>query len=189
MPIENAIPVENKKPILFHDVSNVEDLKKLLLSGANINEKNHFEETPLLRAVCLEVDIQVIKEFLFQGADVNAKNCFGITPLYCAIARHGDNLDIVRLLLENGADISNRKRYYDRLLDHYIMLDPVCAKLLIKYKFLKNSHFVKDFSAAVDKSARDYYHEYKIIVDLDIKHSSYDFFATYLDECFRHNFK
>ncbi|XP_055947018.1 ankyrin repeat and SOCS box protein 3-like [Argiope bruennichi] len=124
MPIENAIPVENKKPILFHDVSNVEDLKKLLLSGANINEKNHFEETPLLRAVCLEVDIQVIKEFLFQGADVNAKNCFGITPLYCAIARHGDNLDIVRLLLENGADISNRKRYYDRLLDHYIMLDP-----------------------------------------------------------------
>ncbi|KAF8796502.1 Ankyrin repeat domain-containing protein 23 [Argiope bruennichi] len=187
MSVENVIPVEDEdedeEPLLIHDVSNVEDLKKLLLSGANINEKNKFDETPLLRALCRDVDIQLIKEFLLQGADVNAKDFCGDTPMFIAIGCYGDNLDIIRLLLENGADIPNGTPTSDWLLNHTVRHNPLCAKFLIKYQFLKNSHLVKDFSAAVDKSVRDYYNEYKTIVDLDITHASYDFFATYLDEC------
>ncbi|XP_055947016.1 GA-binding protein subunit beta-2-like [Argiope bruennichi] len=127
MPIENAIPVENEKPLLIHDVSNVEDLKKLLRSGANINEKNKFEETPLLSALRREVGIQIIKEFVLQGADMNANDCWGVTPLYCAIARHAKDLDIVRLLLENGADIKSGKRISDRFLDYTVTRNPQCS--------------------------------------------------------------
>ncbi|CAL1277879.1 unnamed protein product [Larinioides sclopetarius] len=183
MPIEGAIPVESEKLPLLHDVSNVEDLKKLLLSGANINERNNLDETPLLSALRREGDFQLIKEFVLQGADVNAKDTWGVTPLYCAVARHGRDLNIIKFLLENGADIQSGKRAFDRFLDHTVTHNRVCAKLLIRYKFLKNAGLVRDFSSGTNEAERDYYNEYKTIVDLDLKRSSYNFLANYLDDC------
>ncbi|GFS49499.1 ANK_REP_REGION domain-containing protein [Nephila pilipes] len=184
MPNQEPGPMDNDSLLLIHDVCNAEQLKKLLKNGADINEINTFEETPLLSALRREADYELIKEFVIQGANVNAKDCWGVTPLYCAVARHGKDLDIIKLLLENGADIESGKRKNDRFLDHTVTHNRVCVELLIKYKFLKNFQNVKNcVSDAENNEKRDFYSEYKDVVDLDLKPSCYQFLSKYLDDC------
>lgn len=168
----------------LHDVNAVEELQYLLRAGANVNERNIFEETPLLSALRRDVDFKLIEEFLKNGADVHAKDCWGVSPLYCAIARHGKNLRLIKFLLDQGADIQSGKRINDRFLDHTVTHNQSCIKLLIKYKFLKNIHLLGDFNLNTDfKPERDYYQEYKAIVDLDLKPSCYDYLREFLDSC------
>jgi ankyrin repeat protein len=46
---------------------------------------------------------------------VNAKNSDGFTPLHCA-ALMEDNVDILHLLVENGADLEAQDNHGDRAL-------------------------------------------------------------------------
>ncbi|GIY78490.1 ANK_REP_REGION domain-containing protein [Caerostris extrusa] len=158
----------------------------LLKSGVNINEVDNFEETPLLSALYREeVNFELIQEFVYQGADVNAKDCWGVTPLYRAVVRHGKDLDLIRFLLENGADIQSGKNLNDRFLDHTVTRNNECAKLLVKYKFLKNYRLVLNMTDDDNDSRRDHlnYSKYKYIVDLDLKPSCYNYLANYLNDC------
>lgn len=180
---EEPAPLKDDCPIPIHEVCNVVQLKQLLKRGADINETNAFEETPLLSALRREADYDLIKELVVRGADVNVKDCWGVTPLYCAVARHGNDLKILKLLLDYGADIESGKRDSDRFLDHTVTHNRTCVELLIKYKFVKNFETAKLSIYDIEKKRKNYYLQYRKIVDLDIKPSCYEILKHYLDDC------
>jgi len=79
---------------------NIEDVKKHLAAGADVNAKDMYEDTPLYEAV--KLGYRGIAELLLaNGADVNVKNNVGWVPLHIATAL--DHKEIVELLVTNGA--------------------------------------------------------------------------------------
>lgn len=113
---------------------NLEIVKYLIEKGANVNQTNIFGETPLSSAVIRSAtlieylinqganvqsvrtdehykgytplhevyDFDVARVLVKYGADVNAKTESNLTPLH--IACYKSNLEIVKLLIQNGAD-------------------------------------------------------------------------------------
>lgn len=79
-----------------------ETVKALLLSGADVNARNHEGRTALLFAI-VNLHTSTVQTLLDFGADVNvhAASC-GCTPLLLA-AGSGD-IGITRALLNSGAD-------------------------------------------------------------------------------------
>ena len=81
---------------------NIEDVKKHLAAGADVNAKDMYEDTPLYEAV--KLGYKGIAELLLaNGADVNVKNNVGWVPLHMATAL--DHKEIVELLVTNGANV------------------------------------------------------------------------------------
>ena len=78
----------------------VECVRLLLDSGANINSKDINSWTPLFYAVEYG-KMDAAKLLIDRGANILEKNKFGNTPLHVACKR--GNLDMVKLLLENGS--------------------------------------------------------------------------------------
>ncbi len=76
-------------------------VKKKIESGADVNVKNNYGNTPLIWASDTR-QTEIVKLLLEYGADANAKNNNGNTPLHCA-SIYGYT-EIVKLLLEYGAD-------------------------------------------------------------------------------------
>src|SRR5215468_10076682 len=79
---------------------NAQQMKLLLESGADVNGQNAFRATALIWAGGDAVKSRMLIE---HGADVNVHTQQGRTPLMAAAKRNG-NADLVRLLLEKGAD-------------------------------------------------------------------------------------
>ncbi len=73
----------------------------ILLLGTQSPQRQDDLNKQLVTAAA-DGDLAAVSELLAEGADVNADNGFGVTPLYTA-ADWG-NLELVRLLLEHGAD-------------------------------------------------------------------------------------
>ena len=77
--------------------------------GGNQKEK----DTSLFHAIGNH-DYDEVENALYNGANMNAKNDAGDTPLICAIT--SDNIiydtkyDVIELLLENGADVTNEEQ-------------------------------------------------------------------------------
>lgn len=80
----------------------VEEVKKAISNGVNINNKNDRGETPLIQAIHLQ-DYDVVETLLEAGADVNARDCHGQTPLIVAVTRA--DIEMVRILLDMEPDI------------------------------------------------------------------------------------
>ncbi len=79
---------------------NLETLKLLLNSGADVNAKNRLEGTPLHWAVRNHEKMGLL---LDHGAHINDKTQDGSTPLYLA-SRRRDSPSVLRLLLKKGAN-------------------------------------------------------------------------------------
>ncbi len=78
-------------------------VESLLASGADVNAKSRFAETPL--HVAAEAGRPEIARLLLRhGAQPNARERYGFTPLYFA-ADHGRG-EMVRVLLEHGAEVN-----------------------------------------------------------------------------------
>ena len=77
----------------------VEEAKKLILSGVNVNiiNINIDSITPLH---CVK-NPEIAKFLIENGADVNAIDVCNDTPLH-----YVENLEIAKLLLENGANVN-----------------------------------------------------------------------------------
>ena len=80
----------------------------LLERGANVNAQDKDHLTPLHLA-CYNGKLEIVRALLSHGAGVNAKGILGQTALHLVLDgnRSGrDAIGVVRLLLENGADVN-----------------------------------------------------------------------------------
>ena len=79
---------------------NLEKVKELIESGADVNAKDNSGETALMWAAWYD-RAEIAKILIDNGADVNAKNRWGKTALTGAIC--WGNTEVAKLLEEAGA--------------------------------------------------------------------------------------
>ncbi len=92
----------------------IEVVKLLIESGTNVNYKKESDEyTILIRASTYGL-VDIVELLLAHGANVNDKDNKGYTALLWALYQH--RTDVIKLLLEKGADIIN---------DPFIGKDPI----------------------------------------------------------------
>ena len=84
---------------------NLDECKRLLDGGANVNTRYNGGYTPLLTAVQI-YGPRFCKMLIGAGADVNAKNNDGWTALM--LAAHYNSAEVCKLLLDAGADVNAR---------------------------------------------------------------------------------
>jgi ankyrin repeat protein len=78
----------------------------LIDKGANVNARDNWNHTPLHNANgVFGQDYELIKRLIAKGTDVNAQGNRGETPLEWSAADRG-NVEVTRLLIDNGADIN-----------------------------------------------------------------------------------
>ena len=103
---ESALLITMKQNSICSEERNCADntiLDMLLSSGANVNAEDIHANSPIILAMDKGC-VHQVKKLIQAGADVNAK-IIGTSVLYCAI--HKDNIDIVEILLKEGANISS----------------------------------------------------------------------------------
>ena len=88
--------------------SNVEVLKKLIASGADINHKDKGGWS-LLHCAAINEHIEVLEYVLSLGFDVNDVSNNGMTPLFCA-AKDNSNVEVLKKLIASGADINHKDK-------------------------------------------------------------------------------
>jgi len=89
----------------------------LVKNGADVNRKNHLGIDPLTIAVASPWSTRqkICRLLLDNRADVNASKCYGNTPLM--VAAIFQRFDLAKLLLEKGADATQRNHDGKRALD------------------------------------------------------------------------
>ena len=86
------------------DIKNRLELIDILIAGgALLNPPPQFDESPLMSAIAMN-DIGMIKALLKRGSDVNWEDDFGNTALVNAITDGNRTANVVKILLEAGAD-------------------------------------------------------------------------------------
>ena len=110
---------------------NVQDIKKAILRGADINCRDTNGSTPLNMVAKLSY-FHLVKYFVDKGAEVNTANNEKITPLHYGVEYN--NVKIVKLLLEKGANIDARDNIYETPLHWAGWTGNIeVARLLLKY--------------------------------------------------------
>ena len=84
----------------------VEEMKRLIANGADVNVKDKYGWTPLHHAAFDSINdahnaAEIVKLLIANGADVNAEDMLGITPL--DIVRGENAAEVEKLLIDNGA--------------------------------------------------------------------------------------
>ena len=121
LPFPTNVNAENNRgftPIHFAFLyGSLDNIEILLKYNANINKKTYSGKTCLhCAAMRKDGDVRFIRFLLDKGSDINAQDAEGNTPLHYAFAH--DNAEIVKVLIENGADIQikneRNKLYSDK---------------------------------------------------------------------------
>ncbi|RZC41339.1 Ankyrin repeat domain containing protein [Asbolus verrucosus] len=81
--------------------SELEEIERAVMVGADINEYNEDDETPLIHAV-KNKDIDIVNYLIKMGADVNKSTEPDETPLWTAI--ENEHTAVLEILLMNGAE-------------------------------------------------------------------------------------
>lgn len=109
---ENALTFEQLylelKELLEESDINIENfhkIVKLILIGGNPNVSPRSRMVPLIEA-CLCSDFEIVNWLIQAGADVNAQDFCAMTPLLSALVTKTPNIDIIKLLIDKGADIN-----------------------------------------------------------------------------------
>jgi len=104
-------------------------MKVLLAAGADVNAKNAFDATALMWCVS---DLGKARLLVAKGADANARSKQGSTPLLIAASDDGAS-EIVKLLLENGADVAASDESHETALNEAAYAnDLATVKLLLR---------------------------------------------------------
>jgi ankyrin repeat protein len=88
-------------------VADIEEVKRLITQGADVNARNRFGDTPLRRAA-YEGHTQVVELLINRGANVNTRNGSLGTALHGAA--HAGVAEIAALLLNHGANVNARNK-------------------------------------------------------------------------------
>jgi len=142
-----------KKPLKSESFGiNWADVKQGQLVGLNVNEKDKKNTTPLALAVAWCDDIWVFETLINAGADVNADNGDGIAPSEGGVigsAIYRDKIEVVKLLIENGAhtstdllDLVQTYKTFRWLLDNIFdnLSSSVSTELLSTYLYRPNDY-------------------------------------------------
>jgi hypothetical protein len=113
--------------------------QSLIVTSSDRNQKNL---TDLMIDVKLQ-DKKAVKEKLKKGVDVNAKDFVGNTALIFAVFGDSEDLDIIKMLLENGADVNAINKKGESVLD-----------LMIKNTYPINEDLLKMLEGYGAKSAK-----------------------------------
>ena len=109
------------KPIHVSSIeNNIEELKKYLKDGEDIDVLGEYDCTPLHYA-CREGNLKIVKFLLENDSKLNKKNRYStLYPIFDALTSHNEKtlFSILELLLDNGADINNSDSFGNTLL-HY----------------------------------------------------------------------
>ena len=109
---------------------NIKAVIRHLANGVDVNVKNDFGFTPLLKAA--QFGRREVAELLIaKGADVNAKNDEDGTPLHLAADR--GHTEVVELLITAGADVNAKDDEGETPLDQAGTSWPESADLLRKH--------------------------------------------------------
>jgi hypothetical protein len=81
----------------------MENARKALSQGADVNFQDKTGKTPLIRAIEFGDSLRMVQYLVSKGADIERPNSEKETPLLVAI--YGGNLDIVKFLVEKGANL------------------------------------------------------------------------------------
>jgi len=88
----------------------------LLDAGANISKEDAKGNTPLHWAA-RACDIEVVSLLLSKNASINAQNCDGETPLHFCMRTGSSGIEVMKLLVDNGAKAELANKSSKRALD------------------------------------------------------------------------
>jgi ankyrin repeat protein len=101
---------ENIFEMAFEYPKNITNIIKLLIDHVDINHRFEYDSTILMYAIVhSQVPIEIIQYIIDRGADVKAADENGTTALHLSVSFYRDKkmLDIVKLLIANGADVNS----------------------------------------------------------------------------------
>lgn len=115
----------------------------------NINIKEYINNDceTLLHKACRYSNPNFIKILIDNGLDVNHKSKTGITPIMSACMNEKNDIEIIKLLFDNGANIKEEK--YDK--NHYLLI--LCEKSRSKNILDIMKLLIKNGSIHLDKAA------------------------------------
>ena len=103
----NAQASDGNTALMIASVNNKPDIVKFLLEhGADPNIKNDAGNTALYLLGAPSANKQILELLLSHDANPNVKMAGGKTPLFLATMRYNADPDLVKLLLDSGADRS-----------------------------------------------------------------------------------
>jgi ankyrin repeat protein len=106
----SSAKVEDDQAKTLHEAAfdgNIELVKSLVSSGADVNTQNNWGWTPLYTAAAIG-HRDIVSFLIVKGANVDTPSELGMTPLHFAVSN--DRTDIAKLLIEKGADCSVRDK-------------------------------------------------------------------------------
>lgn len=100
---------ENGRSLIFYAIlhNNIQAVNLLLAQNAKVNLHDKEGWTPLHYAVNEHL-IDIVELLISSGADVNAKDAYGNNIIWRAVFASKGRGEIIKVLLENGANPSNQ---------------------------------------------------------------------------------
>lgn len=86
----------------------LDEVRKSLEAGVDVNSENNFNKTPLHLA-CFAKNLEIAKLLLEHGADIDHQDDFGNSPIHVCAAVAAN--DLGRFLIEKGANFNIRDIY------------------------------------------------------------------------------
>ncbi|MFN0201464.1 MAG: ankyrin repeat domain-containing protein [Bacteroidia bacterium] len=109
-------PKDLHEPDLFYAIYNhdINEVRKLVNAGADVNQRNYREDTPLMMAT-LTANDQMVSFLLQKGADVSAENRYKDTAWAYNMVSQNENIE--KLLKKYGAktDVNKQAGLYMRV--------------------------------------------------------------------------
>jgi len=149
---------------------NLQEMERLVKSGADVNARNDVNNTPLhFAAGATPIQNQIyrgspeaVAYLIRHGADVNAQNKTGITPLMDAV--YNNNLDSLKVLLAHGADVNKESKYVATALSEAIIrrYRDIAIELL---HHGANPNF-KDFTGRTPIEVAEKFHDNGLVYEL-----------------------